>query len=83
MREFRHPGGSAQLDAVGGWFIESARLLDAHDPSSWPLPVKLVGVGTRIWRLNASRGPVIGVAWRVCVVPVAGVLAIGLTWNRA
>jgi hypothetical protein len=84
LREFRHSGGGGQLDGVRGWSIEPARLLNAHDPSSWPLPVKLVGVGNRIWRLNASRGPVIGVAWRVCVLPVAGVLwAIGLTWNRA
>ena len=59
------------------------RLLNAHDPSSWPLPVKLVGVGNRIWRLNASRSSVIRVAWRLCALPMAGVFwAIGLTWNR-
>jgi hypothetical protein len=69
---------------VRGWFIDSARLLNAHDPSSWPLPVKLVGIGNRVWRLGDSRGPAVGVAWRVCVLPVAGVFwAIGLTRNRA
>jgi hypothetical protein len=77
-------GTRARIDRVRRWFIESARLLNAHDPSSWPLPVKLVGIGNRIWRLNARRGPVVGVAWRVCVLPVAGVFwAIGLTWCRA
>jgi hypothetical protein len=60
-----------------------ARLLNAHDPSSWPLPVKLLGVGNRIWRLKANRGPVIRVGWRVCALPVVGVIwAIGLTWKR-
>ena len=59
------------------------RLLDAHNPSSWPLPVKLVGVGNRIMRLNAGRGPIVRWTWTVVALPVASVFwAVGQTWYR-
>lgn len=62
----------------------SERLLNPHDPSSWPLPLKLVGLGNRIMRLNARRNPAIRFAWTVCALPVASVFwAVGQTWYRA
>ncbi len=61
----------------------SGRLLDAHDPSSWPLPVKLVGVGNRIIRIGAGRGPLIRWTWTIAALPVASVFwAVGQTWWR-
>jgi hypothetical protein len=61
----------------------TGRLLDANDPSSWPLPVRLVGVGNRIMRLSAGRGPVIRWTWTVLALPVASVFwAVGMTWGR-
>jgi hypothetical protein len=61
----------------------SARLLDAHDPSSWPLPVKLVGVGNRIVRIGAGHRALVRWAWTIAALPVASIFwAVGLTWLR-
>jgi hypothetical protein len=61
-----------------------SRLLDAHDRSSWPASVKLIGVGNRIWRFGDRSGSEVGrYAWKVSVLPIVTVVwAVGFAWNR-
>jgi len=63
--------------------MDRERRLDAHDPSSWPLPAKLVGIGNRIVRLGAGRGPLLRGAWVIAALPVTSIFwAVGQTWWR-
>ena len=64
--------------------VLSSRMLDAHDPSSWPTPVKLAGVGNRIGAIGQrSKTPAVRYAWRLLTLPLATALwAAGTVWYR-